>query len=198
MNRTALVGWRPSPNERGTIDLVWSCLLVIFTAVRTVIYLNLPAKNDGLRTILVRQMRWIIFAILAPDMITSYSAAQWASAKRSVLQMLSLGHKNRTLEHAFYADSGGFWLDPTDYPSFPVKASSIYYLVKENYIPCLLRVGRVSVATRRLSAGTDSGNQSCHPALYTLQVLSALLNVAIVLLGVGNRPRSGVSLMSWA
>jgi hypothetical protein len=27
---------------------------------------------------------------------------------------------------------------------------------------------------------TDSGHQSCHPALYTLQVPSALLNVAIV------------------
>jgi hypothetical protein len=136
MNGTALVGWRPSPNERGTIDLIWSCLLVIFTAVWTVIHLNLPAKNDGLRTVLVRQMRWIIFAILAPDMVTLYSGAHWVSAKRSVLQMLSLGHKNWTLEHAFYADSGGFWLDSTDYPSFPVKASSIYYLVKENYIPC--------------------------------------------------------------
>ena len=119
MNGTALVGWRPSPNERGTVDLIWSCVLVIFTAVWTVIHLNLPAKNDGLRTILIRQMRWIIFAILAPDMVTLYSAAQWVSAKRSVLQMLSLGHKNWTLEHAFYVDSGGFWLDSTDYPSFP-------------------------------------------------------------------------------
>jgi hypothetical protein len=32
----------------------------------------------------------------------------------------------------------------------------------------------------RRAVPTDSGHQSCHPALYTLQVPSALLNVAIV------------------
>jgi hypothetical protein len=65
MNKKALAGWTNSLNERSTIDLLWSCLLVIFTSVWTVIHLNLPAKNDGMRTLFTRKRRWMFMAVLA-------------------------------------------------------------------------------------------------------------------------------------
>jgi hypothetical protein len=134
MNKTGLVGWTPGPHERGTIDLIWSCLLVIFTATWTVIHLNLPGKDDSLERRVVRKLRWVMMAILAPDLVTLSSAAQWKSATDSVQHMHDLGHKTWTLEHAFFADSGGFWLESSDYPAFPITAASIRYLVKEGYL----------------------------------------------------------------
>jgi len=136
MDKTVLAGWTNEPNERGTINLLWSCFLVIFTSVWTVIHLNLPAKDDGRARVLARKLRWVAMAILAPDLVTLNSAAQWRRATDSVLEMQKLGHNSWTLEHAFFADSGGFWLESSDYPAFPVTAASVYYLVKENYIPC--------------------------------------------------------------
>lgn len=102
----------------------------------TVIHLNLPAKNDSLPRLLARKLRWVAMAILAPDLVTLNSAAQWRRATGSVLEMQELGHNTWTLEHAFFADSGGLWLESSDYPAFPITAASVYYLVKENYIPC--------------------------------------------------------------
>lgn len=136
MNETSLVGWTLSPHKRGTIDLIWSCLLVIFTATWTVIHLNLPAKDEGFGTRLSRKLRWATLAVLAPDLVTLTSAAQWKSATDSVLHMHNLGYKTWTLEHGFYADSGGFRLVSSDYPDFPITAASIRYLVKGGYMEC--------------------------------------------------------------
>ncbi|KAH6667957.1 hypothetical protein B0J14DRAFT_676103 [Halenospora varia] len=135
-NQTTFVGWTEMPNRRGTIDIIWSCLLVAFTSVWTVLHLNLPAKNEGVRTVVARKFRWVVMAILAPDLVTLYSSAQWKRARESVQHMHSLGHTNWSLEHAFYADSGGFWLDSPDYAPFPVASATILHLVKENYIIC--------------------------------------------------------------
>ena len=136
MNNTALVGWVEAPPNRGTIQLLWTCLLVIFTSVWTVLHLNVPSSADSRQAILLRKLCWAGAALLAPDMVTLNSAAQWRSANNSVEKMHALGCKNWTLEHAFYADSGGFHLESSDYPSFPVNAASMHYLVQQGYISC--------------------------------------------------------------
>ncbi|PWY69056.1 hypothetical protein BO70DRAFT_365878 [Aspergillus heteromorphus CBS 117.55] len=133
---TEVTGWVDGPNDRGTIDIIWGCCLVLSTALWTVLHLNIPGSDDTTMTVLWRKIRWGTFAILAPDMLVGFSAMQWQSAQESVTQMHSLGYKEWTLKHAFYANSGGFLLRSTDYPPFPVTATSIHYLLETEHIDC--------------------------------------------------------------
>lgn len=38
------------------------------------------------------------------------------------------------MEHAFFADMGGFMLTAPDYPPFPIDAAQVLYLVKKGYL----------------------------------------------------------------
>lgn len=41
------VGWVTSPNQRGTADIIWTCLLTILACSWTILHLNIPANTNG-------------------------------------------------------------------------------------------------------------------------------------------------------
>lgn len=104
----SFVGWVSSPRDRGSIDMIWSCVAVLVTAIWTVIHLNLPAEGDGYWTVVLRRVRWGLVSIFAPDMLTLFAASQWHRASKSVEEMRELSKTDDwELVHAFYANSGG-------------------------------------------------------------------------------------------
>lgn len=109
---TVMVGFQWGDDTRGTVDIIWSCVLVLITAVWTVIHVNIPAPGDGLWTTMSRRLRWGFACVFAPDMLTLVAASQWDAAAKSVQSMNELeqmqDHPNKwQMEHAFYANSGG-------------------------------------------------------------------------------------------
>lgn len=64
-----LVGWASGPATRGTLALVWSCVITIFACTWTVLHLNVPARNDGSLTILLRKIKWMTVNVLFPEFI---------------------------------------------------------------------------------------------------------------------------------
>lgn len=46
------------------------------------------------------------------------------------------GYKDWTIKHAFFANMGGFLIEPpeTDIPSFPLDAEQLYVLVQHGYV----------------------------------------------------------------
>lgn len=111
---TVMVGFQWGGDVRGTVDIIWSCVLVLVTAVWTVIHVNIPAPGDGLWTTMSRRLRWGFACVFAPDMLTLVAASQWDAAARSVESMNELeqvrDHPNKwQMEHAFYANSGGMY-----------------------------------------------------------------------------------------
>ncbi|KAL9622635.1 MAG: hypothetical protein Q9160_002945 [Pyrenula sp. 1 TL-2023] len=129
-----LKGWTFAPDDRGTMDIIWSCVLVIFTAVWTVLHLNIPGPTDNYFKVLFRRLRWVTLAVLAPDMLTLTAASQWDSARKSVAEMRLLGYREWSMEHAFYANSGGFFIDAPDVCPFPAMATSIRFLLAQGYL----------------------------------------------------------------
>lgn len=127
-------GWVDQPNQRGTMDIIVSCVATLFICLWTMLHLNLPAPDDSDWTKLWRKLRWLLLGILAPELPMLFAFAQWASAKRSVKSMRNFGHTNWTLAHAFYADAGGFTLHPPDTKPFPTTAKQLQYLVEESYM----------------------------------------------------------------
>ena len=134
-------GWVSSPNVRGTLDIIWNCVSTLFLCLWSMLHLNIPAKHDTFWTKFFRKLRWLILGVLAPELPMLFAQGQWSSAKRSVGEMQALGFSEWTLQHAFYADGGGFVLQPAQSDPFPVSAKQVRYLVQHGYveIPSLTR-----------------------------------------------------------
>lgn len=129
-------GWVSAPNERGTIDIIWSCVSTLTICLWTMLHLNVPATRDSYWTMFWRKSRWLLLGILAPEVPVLFACGQWASANRSVSEMRALGYSETqwSLVHAFYADSGGFVLRLPDTRPFPITARQVRYLVQHGYV----------------------------------------------------------------
>ena len=128
-----IIGWVPGPDGRGTIDIIWGCLLTIFLCTWTAVCLNLPHPNDSKQQILLRRMKWMAWGILGPELLLSVAIGQFASARRSVRRFRRLGYSQWTLRHAFFADMGGIFLQPKDSTPFLVNSRQLAYLIERGY-----------------------------------------------------------------
>ncbi|PMD31914.1 hypothetical protein L207DRAFT_519222 [Hyaloscypha variabilis F] len=131
-------GWTPSPNGRGSIDIVWSCVATIFLCSWSVLCLHIPSTKDTRFKILWRRL-WLTFlCALGPEFILQLALGQWSSAKQSVRDFRASIHDPNlpewTMKHAFYADSGGFFLCTPDFKPIPLDAKQLLYLINRKYI----------------------------------------------------------------
>ena len=133
---TTTRGWVTSPNGRGTLDIIWSCILTISLCSWSTLCLNLPAAGDSYFRIVRRKIYMTGLGILGPEIILQLALGQWASARRSVELFHASGYTSWTMTHAFFADMGGFILQPKDSTSFPLTALQLHYLVKEGFLKC--------------------------------------------------------------
>ena len=44
------------------------------------------------------------------------------------------GYEDWTIQHAFFANMGGFHLRPPDFPTFPVDSRQLFYLISHGYL----------------------------------------------------------------
>ena len=127
-------GWVDQPNQRGTLDIIWSCASTLAICCWAMVHLNVPAQSDKHWTLFLRKLRWLMLALLAPELVMLFACGQWASAQRSVADMKALGHHKWTMVHAFYADMGGFLLVSPDSTPFPISAKQVHYLVSQGFL----------------------------------------------------------------
>ena len=71
-NGTDLVYWNPSPNTRGTFDILSTCLITMLLCVWTAVLLNISPPGSFWSPKL-RKVGWLVLALLAPEMI-AYTA----------------------------------------------------------------------------------------------------------------------------
>lgn len=128
-------GWVGQPNGRGTLGILVSCITTIFLCSWSVLCLNLPEPGLSRWGFLKYKLRWQLFTIFFPEIVTSMAAEQWESANQSVQEFKRLGYPQWTMRHAFFADMGGLMLESPDVPPFPVDGEQLAYLVDKDYLP---------------------------------------------------------------
>lgn len=134
MNETEIFhGWYPTPDERGTIDIIWSCLFTIFLCTWTALHLNLPAAHETYIQFALRKGKWFILTLLGPEFVVWLAIGQRCEAKDSMERFKASGHDGWTLKHSFYAAMGGITVQATDCKPFPVTAKQLHYLVEQGY-----------------------------------------------------------------
>ncbi len=127
-------GWVEKPDRRGTFDILWNCLFTIFICTWTALHVNVPAQGDGYWVIFRRKVRWMFQGILGPELVLAFATGQRAEAQRCVAAFHADNYKQWTLRHAFYANMGGFVLQPRDSVPFPVNGKQLHYLVSKRYM----------------------------------------------------------------
>ena len=72
--------------------------------------------------------------ILGPEFVVALAAGQRSNAKRALRSMRTMGYSEWTLRHSYYANMGGFVLQPRDSAPFPIHGLHLIYLLEEGYV----------------------------------------------------------------
>ena len=80
MIAAAAQGWTPSPNNRGTIDILWNCFVVIGLCCWTSICPNVPARREGRFARLCDRFKLACLSVLGPDFVWCAASGQLWSA----------------------------------------------------------------------------------------------------------------------
>ncbi|KAL4920371.1 hypothetical protein BDW62DRAFT_16531 [Aspergillus aurantiobrunneus] len=126
-------GWVSQPNTRGTLDIIWTCLVATFLCTFTVLCLNVPSKSEARHMIYFRKFRWMLLAIAGPEFVLGFAAGQYENAYKAVNAFRDRDH-TWSMRHAFFAEMGGFHLHPRDSTPFPVNNQHILWLMDHGYM----------------------------------------------------------------
>lgn len=96
--------------------------------------MNVPGPNDTPFKVFRRKVYLTTLAFLGPEFIFQIALGQSASACRSVKEFHSCGYTQWTMNHAFFADMGGFMLHSKDWTPFPIDAKQLHHLVTEGHV----------------------------------------------------------------
>lgn len=132
-----IIGWVSQPNDRGSIDIIWTCLFTTFICTYTVLCLNVPSEEESTFDIVCRRLFWMALAIIGPEFVLTYASGQWGTAKESVQLFHEAGYAQWTMRHGFFADMGGFLLIPAaggNGKPFRITAKHLHYLVQRKYL----------------------------------------------------------------
>jgi hypothetical protein len=87
LNKTVLrteiaPAWVKEPDERGTWNIIYSCLLTLGLCVYTAIHLNVPTPGEPPRKQFLRRVKWALVAVFAPELGVFCAWQQWSWAKK--------------------------------------------------------------------------------------------------------------------
>ena len=162
---TVKQGWTPQPDGRGTLDILWSCVITMSLCSWSILCMNIPARKETRIQILWRKLSLTALGVLCPEIVFEIAWGQWLSARRALADINALNpadtlydekwYRSRkiksilgtrsqtedgsaqgrwTMKHAFFADMGGFVLQPRDERPFPLDAKQLHYLVSRRHV----------------------------------------------------------------
>lgn len=133
---STLVGFVQQPDGRGTLTVLFSCLLTLSLCVWSAVHLDLPKYNEGSTQYTLRYLKWSLMGIFGPELLIWVAWRQYISAReltKSVKEVSSLQMRRRhpdanhqqstrrnkesgsakdwSIVHSFYTGMGGFVFD---------------------------------------------------------------------------------------
>ena len=103
LNTTALStefapSWVEGPITRGTFQILWTCIFILFLCVYTAIHPNVPAPWDGFWSHNGRRTKWVLIAIFAPEAVVLAAWQQFVSARRFRDTLRKIAKEERELD----------------------------------------------------------------------------------------------------
>jgi hypothetical protein len=63
------------------MSLLYSCVFTLFLCVCTAVHLNVPPENEGKFAFYRRKTKWVLIALLAPEVVLYTAWSQWRDAR---------------------------------------------------------------------------------------------------------------------
>lgn len=167
----ARLGWVSSPDVRGTIDIIWGCLLTVILCVWTVLTLNVPAPDTSLWVFTRTKMKWATIALFGPEWLSGMAGAQWSIARRAT-KLFHDGGIKWTMQQSYFAEMGGIRLKLKD-DEFPITSKHIYVLIKLDLIK-LDTITPAAIADRSKADGVAKLFTVVQTGWFILQCLARL------------------------
>ncbi|KAG2362834.1 hypothetical protein BDR07DRAFT_1283676, partial [Suillus spraguei] len=90
---------------RSLWEIIWSCVATLFACTWTAIHPNIPGMNEGKIAIISRRLGIMMMALIAPELMITWSTAQFISACNTAKDFNAFGW---TVTHGFFRVDG--WL----------------------------------------------------------------------------------------
>ncbi|KAK0622066.1 hypothetical protein B0T17DRAFT_642558 [Bombardia bombarda] len=136
-----IYGWKASDNDRGTIDILWTCCITIVLCCWVSTFPNAPSLSDKWYHQLLDKLNLAFMGFIGPEYLFALALNQLSSARNSITLFRELHNENPqwndkqwTLRHGFFADMGGFMLTSPDQPAFPINAQQLHYLIAHGHV----------------------------------------------------------------
>ncbi|KAH7080480.1 hypothetical protein BKA63DRAFT_506520 [Paraphoma chrysanthemicola] len=111
-------GWRSSPDGRGTLNIIWSCLFTVFICCWTASHPDIPRPGSSWTKRALDKIVCLLVAAIAPEFLVFIALCEWAAARDSRRKRdVSGDTPGWSVVHHYYANMGGFcmqWKDDAD------------------------------------------------------------------------------------
>ena len=77
-----LVGLVANPEGRGTVSILFSCLLTLCLCVWSAVHLNLPQSGESEVAYAYRYFKWSLLGVFGPELVIWAAWRQFLSARR--------------------------------------------------------------------------------------------------------------------
>lgn len=173
-----------SPNIRGTLDILWGCLSIVFLCTWSVLRLNVPIQITSQTTpqqflakcfMIWRKFKWTIAALLAPEVILGFALSSFTSARHNLRQMAEFVNEDSvpwTVRHSYCANMGGFAI--TFDHLLEISEQAPEKMTLEKGIPEIKILSHPTVSTRNNSQLPEQISQRTAPKKDNSQVTVAL------------------------
>ena len=102
------VRWNSGPNQRGTSDIVWSCVFVVFLSTWTTLHINVPPVRKSFWWRFRNKFLLMGVGLLAPEYIACIAFTELRTALVVRSHMQSGGYPEWKLAHSFFVAMGGY------------------------------------------------------------------------------------------
>lgn len=92
-----LVGWTSGSNARDTIDIIWSCIFVVFLSTWTTLHSNVPPVKEGRLWRLRNKALLMFVGLIAPEYVATIAFTELRTALTVQSHMQDLGFEEWTL-----------------------------------------------------------------------------------------------------
>jgi hypothetical protein len=126
-------GWVREPNVgRGTMDIVWSCLITIFACSWTVTHPDIPRKGEW-----ATSKMWLCFmAVVAPEWMAVVAYEEYLRARQHSKAIGKITKSQWTMSQAFFVGMGGLELEFEDCTEILGRDCGSNSSFKSNYASC--------------------------------------------------------------
>ena len=95
-------GWTAQPDGRGTLDIIWSCVITMFLCSWSVLCMNMPGPKESRIQILWRKLSLTALGVLCPELIFELALGQWFSARQSIIDFNASGFGGASAKDKWY------------------------------------------------------------------------------------------------